>query len=83
MEALQLSMTDRQLIAEHTAALNNLARIMVEQRGERLYSNKDAARILGVCQNTIVNWLKNGRITRVSKGCRSGIPQSEIDKLKG
>jgi hypothetical protein len=81
MQTIELSLTDRQLLSEHTAAMNRLAGLIQEQRSSKLYSNKEVAKMLGKCPNTISNWVRTGKIARISQGGSVGIPQSEIDKI--
>ena len=79
-QILQLSDFDRSLISNLTVEMKRHNDLMAEQREERVYSNKEAAAILGKCESTICLWVKSGRLKRSIRNNRSGIPQSEIDK---
>lgn len=81
METHNLSQIDRALIADLTASNNRLAAALEAQRNEKVYSCKEAAKILGKSPQTISRYLAQGRIKKGVRGGVVGIPQSEIDKL--
>lgn len=78
----QFSETDRILIVNLTTALNRLATIQEAQRVEKVYTNREAAKILGKSEQTISRYLKQGRIKRGVRGGVVGIPESELTRLK-
>lgn len=82
METHNLSQTDRQLIADLTESNNRLAAALEAQRNEKVYSCKEAARLLGKSPQTISRYLAQGRIRKAVRGGVVGIPQSEIDKFQ-
>lgn len=67
-------------IKANTNAILRLVALWEESRNQRLYSNKEAARILGRCEDTIASYIKKGKLSRISYGTRVGIPQSDIDR---
>ena len=82
METHNLSQIDRALIADLTASNNRLAAALEAQRNEKVYSCKEAAKMLGKSQQTISRYLAQGRIRKAVRGGVVGIPQSEIDKFQ-
>lgn len=81
METTNLSQTDRLLIAELTASNNRLAAAIESQRTEKVYSCKEAAKLLGRSPQTISRYLAQGRIKKGTRGGVVGIPESELKKL--
>ena len=82
METHNLSQIDRALIADLTASNNRLAAALEAQRNEKVYSCKEAAKMLGKSPQTISRYLAQGRIRKAVRGGVVGIPQSEIDKFQ-
>lgn len=80
MQELRLCDADRLLISNLTDALRQHNRLTESQRSERLYSQREAARLLGKSEMTIYNWLRKGIIAKITANGHTGIPQSEIDK---
>lgn len=81
METHSFSETDRILIANLTASNNRLAAALEAQIGEKVYTCKEAAQLLGKSQQTISRYLAKGRLKKGVRGGMVGIPQSEIDKI--
>lgn len=82
METHNLSELDRTLISDLTAALNRLATIQEQQQVEKVYTNREAAKILEKSEQTISRYLKQGRLKRAVRGGVAGIPESELTRLK-
>ena len=82
METYSLSPIDRSLIAELTASNNRLAAAIENQKSEKIYSCKDAAKVIGVSPQTISRYIAQGRIKKGERGGRIGIPESELNKIK-
>ena len=81
MEAIFLSDSDRMILLEHTRALNRLADMLEERRSCVVYSNKEAAGMLGRDEHTISRWVASGRIKKcVNDAGKIGIPQTEIER---
>lgn len=80
--SLNLSQFDRSLIAQLTESNNRLAAALEAQKSEKVYSCKDAAKIIGVSPQTISRYLAQGRIRKGERGGRIGIPESELNKIK-
>ena len=70
----------RALEANTNAILRLVECFEAFKRGEPVYNNKQAAKLLGRCEETIASYVKQGRLKRVASGDRFGIPQSEIDR---
>lgn len=81
METHNLSATDRALIADLTASNNRLAAALEGQKTEKVYSCKDAAKLLGKSQQTISRYIRQGRIKKGVRGGVVGIPESELKKI--
>ena len=82
METLNLSDYDRRLIVALMESNNRLASALGSIKEEKIYSCKDAAKLIGVTQQSISRFIREGRIKKVvSRGGKVGIPQSEIDKI--
>lgn len=79
----QLCQTDRILIANLTLALNRIADIVAQQEEEPVYSNKEAAALVGRSEDTIARWVTSGKIKKAVRGGRYGIPKSEIKRFIG
>jgi hypothetical protein len=66
----------------YTEIIKYMATISVdEQQGEIIYKTGDLARIFGVSQTTINNWIKEGRFSKVErdgKNKHAKIPESSI-----
>lgn len=77
-----LTDTDRALIAELTASNNRLAAALEGQRTEKIYSCKEAARIVGRSVQTISRYIRQGRIKKCVRGGVVGIPESELTKIQ-
>ena len=82
METYNLSPFDRSLIAELTASNNRLAAALEGQKTERVYSCKEAAKVIGVSPQTISRYIAQGRIKKGERGGRIGIPEGELNKIK-
>lgn len=50
--------------------------------GERGYNSYEAARLLGVADATILNWLKKGKLKGEKLGLNWSIPPAEIERVK-
>lgn len=81
METLNLSDYDRRLIVALVESNNRLASALGSIKEEKVYSCKDAAKLIGVTQQSISRFIREGRIKKVSRSGKVGIPQSEIDKI--
>lgn len=82
METHNLSETDRKLIEALTASNNRLAAALESQRGERLLTCSDVAKIVGKSPKTISRYLAQGRIKKGVRDGRVGIPESELRKIQ-
>lgn len=80
-QSITLSDYDRSLIACLTESNNRLAKALEGQKTETVYSCMDAAKMIGVTPQTISRYIREGRITKVVRGGRVGIPESEIQKI--
>lgn len=67
-------------IEANTNAILRLVACFEAQKNEPVYNNKQAAKLLGRCEETIATYLRQGRLNKVTRGGRVGIPQSEIDR---
>jgi len=76
-----LSPHDRALIAEHTAQLRRYNDLRDE--GEILVSCHEAARLLGKTKQTISEYIKQGKLHKVTEGISTGIRLREIKALRG
>lgn len=81
METHNLSDYDRALIAGLTDAINRLADAQEVRSAERVYTCKEAAKMLGRSQQTISRYIRQGRISKSERGGMIGIPESEIRKF--
>lgn len=82
METHNLSDIDRRLIADLTASNNRLAAALEGQKTEKVYSCKEAAKILGRSPQTISRYISQGRIKKGVRGGVIGIPESELTKIQ-
>lgn len=70
----------RRAIEANTNAILRLVALFEAQKDQRVYSNKETARLIGRCEDTVGTYLKQGKLKRVVVNGCYGIPQSEIDK---
>ena len=79
---VNLSLTDRSLIASLTESNNRLAEAIERQnrREDYLLTSTQAAAYLGKNISTISRMLADGRLHKVYEGGLSGIRRSELDK---
>jgi len=78
---IQLSDSDRMLIANLTRELRRFNDNSEENRSDMLFSIKMAAEYLGKTRQTVRNMCKDKRLTIVMRGGRNGILKSELDKI--
>ena len=81
METHNLSDYDRALIAGLTDAINRLAEVQEIRNTEKIYTCKEAAKMIGRSQQTISRYIRQGRIKKGTRGGTIGIPESEIRKF--
>lgn len=81
METLNLSDYDRRLIVALMESNNRLASALGSIKEDKIYSCTDAAKLIGVTRQSISRFIREGRIKKVSRGGKVGIPKSEIDKI--
>ncbi|MBZ0294735.1 MAG: polysaccharide biosynthesis tyrosine autokinase [Anaerolineae bacterium] len=75
---------NRELLQPAKGPLSFRSNIIVNKRGERLYSLKAASTQLGVRQQTIKDWCKSGTLASERRGFRRWIHEGEIERmLKG
>jgi len=67
------------LINSIRSQLNELERVL-DVGG--LCSSSEAADILGVCPTTICTYLRQGKLHKVKKGNKTGIPLSDLLTIK-
>lgn len=79
MVSLILSDSDRKMIAELRTEVQRMTEMKIP---DVLVSGKEAARLMGVTSNTISAWVRQKKLSKRTMGGATGIPLSELMKLK-
>ena len=82
METKRIALTDSELIERIYLSVGSIEKRMTYRDADVLVSNTEAARQLNCSPNTICRMIKEGRLHRVTRGDSSGIPLSEVNRLK-
>lgn len=78
MEPLLLTESDRSLIAQLTHELRRFNDLREAERKDRVVSVNEAARIAGRTRQTISRKIREGRLSKVTRGGVTGILLSEL-----
>ena len=82
METINLSLQDRALLSDLVNELRRLNDKTEKSTQDRLVSCSEAAVIIGRTRQTVSKWIRDGRLHKVVRGCRSGILLSELNQTK-
>ena len=82
MEAINLSLQDRALIADLVHELRRYNDNSEKSLSDKVLSCSEAAAVTGKTRQTVSRWIRDGRLHKVTRGCRTGILQSELNRIK-
>lgn len=54
----------------------------VDENYGAIFNVNEAAKYCGVARQTISDWVRKDKITKVERGCRVGFLQSDLDKVR-
>jgi len=81
MEAINLSLQDRALLSDLVYELRRF-NDNSERSSDKVLSCSEAAAVTGRTRQTVSKWIRDGRLHKVTRGCRTGILLSELNRIK-
>lgn len=72
-------LAELRLLNQYTQKMTEQSKI--KDTTDPLLSVNEAADYCKVSRQTISTWIRNGRLTKVARGCRVGLLQSTLDTL--
>lgn len=80
MEAINLSLQDRALLSDLVHELRRF-NDNSKRSPDRVLSCSEAAALCGRTRQTVSRWIRDGRLHKVTRGCRTGILESELNQI--
>ena len=82
MEAINLSMQDRVLLSDLVTELRRYNDNTERCKSDRVLSCSEAAEVIGRTRQTVSRMVRDGRLHKVTRGCRTGILLSELNQTQ-